>query len=185
MPDIPSKEGYYFAGWYYINDLKEESLYDFNNPIEKDLILFVKWDYDKSSTNSTVQTDALVDVDGFVDATRELSVKLVGRSIESITPKLSGRIRIVVTNIYSSSIQVGVKLFCESNLIEFSYDKNFNKIFSSPSEWYMYGVINPEREIKIFTLYWRFKENVDSIMLEEITKDDLFVKVYQNASFAE
>ena len=38
-PADPVREGYKFAGWYYNN-----TLYDFNNSVNKNIVLIAKWE---------------------------------------------------------------------------------------------------------------------------------------------
>lgn len=50
QPEDPTKEGYTFLGWFSDSDLTEE--YDFNTPVEDDLILYASWHNDNIKTIS-------------------------------------------------------------------------------------------------------------------------------------
>ncbi|MDD3067646.1 MAG: S41 family peptidase [Acholeplasmataceae bacterium] len=43
-PEIPIKEGYNFLGWYTSEDFDEESVFDFEQPISEDMMLYAKWE---------------------------------------------------------------------------------------------------------------------------------------------
>lgn len=42
-PQAPAKDGYTFDGWYTDPDFAEDSKYDFNNPVTRDITLYAKW----------------------------------------------------------------------------------------------------------------------------------------------
>ena len=43
-PEAPTKSGFVFAGWYSDADLND--LYDFDTPVEEDIILYAAWESD-------------------------------------------------------------------------------------------------------------------------------------------
>lgn len=57
-PDIPTKEGFEFIGWYI--DSNFETLYDFNTIVSEDLTLFAKWEVLKD-TNADLNWDCIID----------------------------------------------------------------------------------------------------------------------------
>ena len=83
-PEVPTREGYIFAGWYYADD--ENTKYDFSSKVNKDIKLIAKWEKeDNKITGATISASkSTLEIDEELTLsikTQPEGVSLEGKSI--------------------------------------------------------------------------------------------------------